>query len=210
MSDPNLHVLDHPVAGDALRQLRDERTEPPAFRGAMHRLTTLLGAQALRDAPVRQLSVRTPLEKTQAVTFAKRVLISPVLRAGLGMVDPILALVPEAVVGCLGFYRDETSLEPVPYYEKLPTPAEDWLTLLVDPMLATGGTAVAAIDLLKANGFTDLRLVCALAAPEGVAAVRSKHPELPIHAGALDRQLNEKGYILPGLGDAGDRQLGTL
>ncbi|WP_428386861.1 uracil phosphoribosyltransferase [Mucisphaera sp.] len=207
---PSLTVLDHPIADDAIRQLRDHRTEPPTFREAMHRLTMLLAVEALRGAPRRMMSVQTPLEVTEASTLERRVLIAPILRAGLGMVDPILRLTPDAVVGCLGFYRDEQSLEAVPYYEKLPTAQDDWLTLVVDPMLATGGTAVAALDLLVSQGFTHLHLLSAIAAPEGVATVHASHPGVPIFTGSLDRQLNDQGYILPGLGDAGDRQLGTL
>lgn len=210
MSSAPLHVLDHPLADDALLRLRDEKTPPPAFREAVHQLTMLLGMEALRDAPRRPVRVRTPLEETDAATLAVRILVAPVLRAGLGMVDPLQTLVPDAVIGCLGFYRNEESLEPVAYYEKLPGPSDDWLPLLVDPMLATGGTAVAALDLLRKQGFPTPRMLCVIAAPEGVKAVHDRYPEVPIYAGALDRELNDVGYILPGLGDAGDRQLGTV
>ncbi|QDU72281.1 Uracil phosphoribosyltransferase [Mucisphaera calidilacus] len=210
MHDEQLRILDHPLADDALRLMRDETTGPAAFRGALERMTTLLCVAALEDAPRQAMLVRTPLEETAAATLGGRVLIAPVLRAGLGMVDPMLRLVPDAVVGCLGFYRNEQSLQPVAYYEKLPEAGEDYTTLVVDPMLATGGTSVAALDLLKERGFPSPKLLCVIAAPEGVMAVRSVHPDVAIVAGALDRELNERGYILPGLGDAGDRQLGTL
>ncbi len=204
-----LHVSNHPAILHKLAVLRDERTEAKKFREVVRELSWLLGYEALADARIRPLDVTTPMETTPCHELADRIGLIPILRAGLGMVDAMLDLMPTAQVWHLGLFRDERTLQPVEYYNKLPNSASVDLCLILDPMLATGGSAIAAIDVLKRWGAVRIKLVNLIAAPEGVAAVAAAHPEVEIYAAALDRQLNEKGYILPGLGDAGDRQFGT-
>ena len=206
---PNLHLSRHPAVLHKLAILRDEKTEPKKFREVVRELSWLLGYEALADARLRPLRVRTPLEEIDAHELADRIGLVPILRAGLGMVDAMLELMPTAQVWHLGLFRDERTLRPVEYYNKLPDSATVDLCLILDPMLATGGSATAAIDVLKRWGATRIKLINLIAAPEGVAAVSAAHPDVTIHCAALDRQLNEQGYILPGLGDAGDRQFGT-
>ena len=209
MPTPTLHVSHHPAVLHKLAILRDERTEPKKFREVVRELSWLLGYEALADVAVRPLEIRTPLESMTAHELGERVGFVPILRAGLGMVDAMLELMPTAQVWHLGLFRDERTLRPVEYYNKLPDSATVDLCLILDPMLATGGSATAAIEVLKKWGAVRIKLVNLIAAPEGVAAVAAAHPDVEIHCAALDRQLNEKGYILPGLGDAGDRQFGT-
>jgi len=207
-----LHVSRHPAVLHKLAILRDEATEPKKFREVVRELSWLLGYEALADARVRPLTVRTPIEETQAHELADRIGLVPILRAGLGMVDAMLELMPTAQVWHLGLFRDERTLRPVEYYNKLPDSASVDLCLILDPMLATGGSATAAIEVLKRWGAVKpvrIKLVNLIAAPEGVAAVTEAHPDVEIYCAALDRGLNDKGYILPGLGDAGDRQFGT-
>ncbi len=206
---PALHVSQHPAVLHKLAILRDEDTEPKKFREVVRELSWLIGYEALADARVRELTVRTPIESTSAHELADRIGLVPILRAGLGMVDAMLELMPTAQVWHLGLFRDERTLRPVEYYNKLPDSATVDLCLILDPMLATGGSATAAIDVLKRWGAIRIKLVNLIAAPEGVEAVTRAHPDVPIYAAALDRQLNERGYIMPGLGDAGDRQFGT-
>ncbi len=212
MSTPTLHVSQHPAVQHKLRILRDETTEPKKFREIVRELSWLLGYEALADARLRPHEVRTPLETTDASELDDRIGLVPILRAGLGMVDAMLELMPTAEVWHLGLFRDERTLRPVEYYNKLPDSATVDLCLILDPMLATGGSATAAIEVLKRWGAVTpvrIKLVNLIASPEGVRAVSEAHPDVEIYAAALDRQLNEKGYILPGLGDAGDRQFGT-
>ncbi len=210
VSEPtNLHVSTHPAVLHKLAVLRDTATEPKKFREVVRELSWLLGYEALADARVRPVSVRTPLETMEGRELADRIGLVPILRAGLGMVDAMLELMPTAQVWHLGLFRDERTLRPVEYYNRLPDSATVDLCLILDPMLATGGSATAAIEVLKRWGAVRIKLVNLIAAPEGVAAVAAAHPDVQIHAAALDRQLNGKGYILPGLGDAGDRQFGT-
>ncbi|HEY7591144.1 MAG TPA: uracil phosphoribosyltransferase [Candidatus Limnocylindrales bacterium] len=209
---PNLHVSQHPAVLHKLAILRDEKTEPKKFREIVRELSWLLGYEALADARVRPLTVTTPIEETQAHELGDRIGLIPILRAGLGMVDAMLELMPTAQVWHLGLFRDERTLRPVEYYNKLPDSASVDLCLILDPMLATGGSATAAIEVLKRWGAVTpvrIKLVNLIAAPEGVKAVTEAHPDVHIHCAALDRQLNDKGYIMPGLGDAGDRQFGT-
>jgi uracil phosphoribosyltransferase len=205
----NLHVSSHPAVQHKLSLLRDETTDPKKFRELVREISWLVGYEALADARTRQVSVRTPLEETAGAQLADRIGLVPILRAGLGMVDAMLELMPTAQVWHLGLFRDERTLQPVEYYNKLPDSATVELCLILDPMLATGGSATAAIDVLKKWGAMRIKLLNLIAAPEGVAAVEQAHPDVPIFCAALDRQLNEKGYIMPGLGDAGDRQFGT-
>ncbi len=204
-----LHVSRHPAVLHKLAVLRDVDTEPKKFREVVRELSWLLGYEALEDAKTRPLEIRTPMESMEASELGERIGLVPILRAGLGMVDAMLELMPTAQVWHLGLFRDERTLRPVEYYNKLPDSATVDLCLILDPMLATGGSATAAIDVLKRWGAVRIKLVNLIAAPEGVAAVQAAHPDVEIHCAALDRQLNEKGYIMPGLGDAGDRQFGT-
>jgi uracil phosphoribosyltransferase len=207
-----LHVSQHPAVLHKLGILRDESTEPKKFREVVRELSWLLGYEALADAHVRDLTVRTPLEEMAGNELADRIGLVPILRAGLGMVEAMLELMPTAQVWHLGLFRDERTLRPVEYYNKLPDSATVDLCLILDPMLATGGSATAAIDVLKRWGAVTpvrIKLVNLIAAPEGVAAVAAAHPDVEIYCAAIDRQLNDRGYILPGLGDAGDRLFGT-
>jgi uracil phosphoribosyltransferase len=206
---PTLHVSRHPAVLHKLAILRDEHTEPKKFREVVRELSWLLGYEALADARVRSLTIRTPLEEMAANELDDRIGLVPILRAGLGMVDAMLELMPTAQVWHLGLFRDERTLRPVEYYNRLPDSATVDMCLILDPMLATGGSATAAIEVLKRWGAVRIKLVNLIAAPEGVKAVTEAHPDVHIYCAALDRQLNEKGYILPGLGDAGDRQFGT-
>jgi uracil phosphoribosyltransferase len=206
---PNFHVSEHPAVRHKLGILRDERTEPKKFREVVRELSWLLGYEALADARTRPIDVPTPLEVMAGEELADRIGFIPILRAGLGMVDAFLELMPTAQVWHLGLFRDERTLRPVEYYNKLPSTSNVDLCLILDPMLATGGSATAAIEVLKRWGAVRIKLVNLIAAPEGVDAVLKAHPDVEIYTAALDRQLNEKGYIMPGLGDAGDRQFGT-
>lgn len=204
-----LSVVNHPVLDDRLAVLRDAATPHGVFRLALHEASAILAIEATRDLPTVERTIETPLESAGARRLEAPIIIVPVLRAGLGMVEGFLRLLADARVGHLGLQRDEDTLEPTGYFERLPPGMGEAYVFLLDPMLATGGSAVAALDRLKANGARRLRLICLVAAPEGVEAVREVHPDVPIWTAALDRQLDEHGYIRPGLGDAGDRVFGT-
>jgi uracil phosphoribosyltransferase len=206
---PNPYVSTHPAVLHKLALLRDERTDPKKFRELVREISWLVGYEALADTPLNEIEVQTPLEVTTGHELAERIGLVPILRAGLGMVDAFLELFPESQVWHLGLFRDERTLRPVEYYNKLPDQTTVDTCLILDPMLATGGSATAAIEVLKEWGARRIKLVNLIAAPEGVAAVNEAHPDVRIYCAALDRQLNEKGYIQPGLGDAGDRQFGT-
>ena len=206
---PTLHVSRHPAVLHKLALLRTVATDPKKFRELVREISWLVGYEALEDARVRPLRVQTPLETIDGAELADRIGLIPILRAGLGMVDAMLELMPTAQVWHLGLFRDERTLRPVEYYNRLPDTATVDLCLILDPMLATGGSASAAIEVLKDWGASRIKLLNLIAAPEGVRAVATAHPDLAIHCAALDRQLDERGYILPGLGDAGDRQFGT-
>lgn len=203
-----LHVVDHPLLQRALTVLRDRATPSGAFRHAMNDAATLLAVEALRDLPLEEIDVETPLEATKGHRLGKPVVVVPVLRAGLGMLDGFTRLVPEARVGHLGMFRDERTLSPVSYYANVPR-VRGARVLVLDPMLATGGSAASAVAHLKERGADDLAVVCLVAAPEGVRRLASYHPDVPVYAAALDRELDEHAYIRPGLGDAGDRTFGT-
>ncbi|HET9879088.1 MAG TPA: uracil phosphoribosyltransferase [Candidatus Limnocylindria bacterium] len=209
-SPPNLHISRHPLVAHKLSILRDVSTEPKKFRELVRELTWLLGYEAMADLAPRAKQVETPLEVTDGAELEPRVGLVPVLRAGLGMVDAMLELVPTAEVWHIGLYRDERTLKPVEYYNKLPDAATVQICLILDPMLATGGSAAATVDILKAWGAVRIKQVSLIAAPEGVATLSGAHPDVDIHVAAIDRALNERGYIVPGLGDAGDRQFGTF
>jgi len=212
MPPTTLHVSQHPAVLHKLAILRDEKTEPKKFREVVRELSWLLGYEALADARVQPREVVTPIETMEGRELGERIGLIPILRAGLGMVDAMLELMPTAEVWHLGLFRDERTLRPVEYYNKLPDSANVDLCLILDPMLATGGSATAAIEVLKRWGAVTpvrIKLINLIAAPEGVEAVSQAHPDVEIHCAALDRELNDKGYIMPGLGDAGDRQFGT-
>jgi uracil phosphoribosyltransferase len=204
-----IRVVEHPVLARAVTVLRSVDTSRAAFRAALAEASAMLAYEALRDLPEREVQVTTPLEVTRGALPAKPVVVIAILRAGLGMVDGFLRLVPDAAIGHLGMRRNEQTLQPEAYYESLPAGIPDSTVFVVDPMLATGGSAVAALRRLRQSGATDLRLVSLVAAPEGVRRVREAEPDLPMLAAALDRELDERGYIRPGLGDAGDRIFGT-
>ncbi|HVM42310.1 MAG TPA: uracil phosphoribosyltransferase [Gemmatimonadales bacterium] len=207
---PNLTILGHPLIKHKLHVLRDKRTPVKDFRDLVSEIAMLMAYEVTKDLPTEPVEFDTPLEHMTGEKVAgKKLALVPVLRAGLGMVDGILRLVPAARVGHIGLYRDHDTLRPVDYYYKVPSAREQRDFFLLDPMLATGGSAVAACTKLKKSGARSLRLLCIVAAPEGVKAMLDAHPDVPVYAAALDRQLNEKGYILPGLGDAGDRLFGT-
>ncbi len=200
--------LDHPLARHLLGALRDERTPPSLFRTLTKRLSALLMAEATRDLALRKRRVRTPLEETDAEVLDEPVVVVPILRAGLGMLDAATELLPEVRVGYLGLERDDATFEPSSYYANLP-PMTGARTFILDPMLATGGSARAAISAVKAEGAVEVRMVSVVAAPEGIAAVRSEHPDVGIVTASVDRGLNASAYIVPGLGDFGDRLFGT-
>ncbi len=206
----NIIVLDHPLIRHKLAIIRDKNTDTKQFREIIKEVAMLMAYESFKDVPTQEIEVETPLEKTkQTVVKENSVAIVPILRAGLGMVDGILSLFPAAKVGHIGLCRNEETLEPEVYYCKLPPQIEEKVVMVVDPMLATGGSACDAIQMLKNRGCKKIRLMSIIAAPEGVEKVAKAHPDVAIYISTLDRCLNDKGYILPGLGDAGDRIFGT-
>jgi uracil phosphoribosyltransferase len=200
-------VVDHALAGHLLAQLRSQETAPPVFRTLAKRLALTLALEAIRDLPTTEVVVRTPLEETTGRVLGDLVAV-PILRAGLGMLEAVTELFPEVAVGYIGLERDEASLEPQSYYRKLP-PVQRRHVLVLDPMLATGGSGSAATSAVKEGGPASIRFVCVVAAPEGIRRMEADHPDVPIFTAAIDRELNERGYIMPGLGDFGDRLFGT-
>ena len=206
----HLTVIDHPLVQHKLSIMRRKETPTSTFRQLLRETSMLLTYEITRDLPLTTMNVDTPLCGMQAPTLdGKKLALISILRAGNGLLDGMLEVIPAARVGFVGMYRDEETLEPVEYYCKVPPELDKRLVIVVDPMLATGNSSVAAIDRLKEAGANDLRMLCLLAAPEGVARMKDVHPDVPIFAGALDEKLNERGYIVPGLGDAGDRMYGT-
>jgi uracil phosphoribosyltransferase len=204
-----LTVIGHPVLADRLTVLRDRATPHGAFRQALYECSAIMAVEVTRELPVREVTIETPLEAASGLRVRDEVTVVPVLRAGLGMVEGFLRLLPDARVGHLGIQRDEADHEPVDYYERLPPGLPDARVYVLDPMLATGGSAVRALQHLKASGARFLEVVCLVAAPEGVRAVQAEHPDVRIWTAAVDRELDENAYIRPGLGDAGDRVFGT-
>jgi uracil phosphoribosyltransferase len=205
----NLTVIRHPLIQHKLSHLRHRGTGKKLFKELVDEIAALMTYEVTRDLKVEDVEVETPLERMTGKRIrGRKLVVVPILRAGLGMVDGMVKLVPGARVGHVGLYRDEATLKPIEYYAKLPDPRNRTF-IVVDPMLATGGSAVAAVELVKRRGAEDVRFMCLVAAPDGVRAMLSAHPGVPVYAAALDRQLNERGYILPGLGDAGDRLFGT-
>ena len=205
-----MYLVEHPLVQQALQSLRDVRTPPDRFRQIATRISVLLAAEALRDLPTRDVPIETPLGAARGRVVASDVVVVPVLRAGLGMLDAVLQLLPDAKVGHIGLQRDETTAVASRYYSKLPAGLAQSHVLVIDPMLATGGSAVAALDLLAAAGARDMRMICIVSAPEGIALVQAHHPSVPIYTPVVDERLNDHKFIVPGLGDFGDRLYGTL
>ena len=205
-----LKVVDHPLVQHKLTLMRDKNTPTAVFRQLLREITLLMLYEITRELPMTTKAVETPLEEMESPTLAgKKLALVSILRAGNGMLDGALELIPAARVGFVGLYRDEETLKPVQYYFKVPEGMDDRMVIAVDPMLATGNSSAAAIDLLKESGATNIRFLCLLAAPEGIERMKEAHPDVPIVTAAVDRGLNKNGYIMPGLGDAGDRMFGT-
>ncbi len=204
----NLHVVDHPLAQHLLTQLRNKHTPPEVFRSLTRKLTTILAIEATRSLSVESVAVETPLEETQGTVLSTRLVVVPILRAGLGMLEAVVDLYPDVSVGYIGMERDHATAVANSYYLKLP-PVEGRTVLLIDPMLATGGSVDQALAAIRSRGAEAMILVCIVAAPEGVERITKHHPDVPIYAAALDRELNPAKYILPGIGDFGDRLYGT-
>ncbi len=206
----NVTIVGHPLVVHKLSLMRDKTTPSAVFRQLLREISLLLGYEVLRDLPVELRAIETPVGPTEAPFIkGKKLVFVPILRAGMGLADGLLDLVPSARVGHIGLYRDPKTLQPVEYYNKLPEDIGDRLVVLVDPMLATGNSVIKAVSILKERGVKDIKLVCLLAAPEGVAALTAAHPDIHIYTAAVDSHLNDHGYIVPGLGDAGDRMYGT-
>jgi len=204
-----VHVIDHPLVKRNLSVLRDKTTPTSQFRPTVHQLASLMAYEVTKDINLQSYEIETPLEKTQGYFISDQIVIVPILRAGLGILDGFLQYLPEARVGMLGLYRDHRTHEPVEYYSNIPSGIEKSLVIIIDPMLATGGSAIMAADYLKKLGAKKMKFVSLISAPEGIEAFHEKHPSIPVYTGSVDRQLNSKKYILPGLGDAGDRIFGT-
>lgn len=205
----NVYPSRHPLVAHKLTLLRDQNTEPKKFRELVREIAALLTYEATADLSTMNAQVQTPLEVAEGAQLKEKIGLVPILRAGLGMVEGVWGLMPSAEVWHIGLYRDERTLKPVEYYNKLPIEPTVSVCLILDPMLATGGSAVATVDVLKRWGVKKIKFVGIIAAPEGIRLMQERHPEVPIHLAAIDERLNDSGYILPGLGDAGDRQFGT-
>lgn len=205
-----VNILDHPLIQHKLTQIRQKETSTTQFRQMINEIGGLMVYEITRDLPLEQIEIETPVAKTKANVIAgKKMVVVPILRAGLGMVDGILQMIPSARIGHIGIFRDEETLQPVEYFAKFPDELDQRDIFIVDPMLATGGSAIAAINSIKQRGAKNIKLVCLVGAPEGVKAINDAHPDVTIYLASLDEKLNEKGYIVPGLGDAGDRIFGT-
>ncbi len=205
-----VNILDHPLIQHKLTQIRQKDTSTTQFRQMINEIGGLMVYEITRDLPLEQIEIETPVAKTKANVIAgKKMVVVPILRAGLGMVDGILQMIPSARIGHIGIFRDEETLQPVEYFAKFPEELDQRDIFIVDPMLATGGSAIAAINSIKQRGAKNIKLVCLVGAPEGVKAINEAHPDVTVYLASLDEKLNEKGYIVPGLGDAGDRIFGT-
>lgn len=209
ITGPNWQVINHPLVQQKLGRVRDQRTDNETFRRLLSDISRLMCYEITRDLPVRSIPIQTPLESTEATELDMTVVLVPILRAGLGMLDGMLGLIPNARVGFIGLYRDETTLEPIEYYGKFPPDLNNSFVILVDPMLATGGSAADAVTKLKERGATNLKFMALVASPAGLAVMQARHPDVMIYTASVDRELNAKSYIVPGLGDAGDRLYGT-
>ncbi len=207
---PNFNLVDHPLVKKDITVLRDALTQPEAFRAAVKRIANIIAVEISKDLKLLEIEIDTPLERTTGYRLDSDIVLVPVLRAGLGMVSGFLEIIPDAKVGHIGLQRDETTLKPIEYYYKTPKNIDMSKVILIDPMLATGGSSSEAIKYLKKRGVKNLIFACLVAAPEGIKKLLEDHPDIKIFGAAVDRELNGKGYILPGLGDAGDRTFGTL
>ena len=206
----NVHIMDHPLIQHKITLLRDKNTGSKEFRELVAEIAMLMCYESTRDLPLKEIVIETPICQTKAnVISGRKLAFVPILRAGLGMVEGMLALVPAAKVGHIGLYRDHETLQPVEYYCKLPADITERDVIVLDPMLATGGSATDAVTMIKRKGAKNIKFMCIIAAPDGVVAMQKMHPDVPVYCGALDEKLNEVGYIIPGLGDAGDRIFGT-
>ncbi|HBA60755.1 MAG TPA: uracil phosphoribosyltransferase [Elusimicrobia bacterium] len=205
----NVHISKHPLVLDKISRLRDKKTSVTDFRRLMGELSMFLAYDALAHAKVKSVRVRTPISLANAMALSQDLVFVAILRAGLGMLDGLLKLYPEAKLAHIGIYRDEETLKPVKYYARMPANVADSLVVIVDPMLATGGSAVEAVEIMKSRGARHICFICMIAAKEGIKRLSAAHPEMPIYVGTVDEGLNDKGYIVPGLGDAGDRMFGT-
>ena len=206
----NVFLIDHPIVKRDITILRDKNTDSENFRAVLQRVSNILAVELSKEFSLTQTETETPLEKTKGAKLSNDVILVPVLRAGLGMVNGFLQIIPEAKVGHIGLQRDEETLKPIEYYYKVPKNLESAEVVILDPMLATGGSASEALKYLKKRGASKMAFACLVAAPEGIEKINSEHPDVKIFAAAIDRELNSKGYIVPGLGDAGDRTFGTL
>ncbi|MDR1942895.1 MAG: uracil phosphoribosyltransferase [Endomicrobium sp.] len=206
----NLHIVSHPLIKDKLASIRNKNTPSPKFKALVNEVAMLMVYEITKDIPVIPVEIETPVGIAKCEVYNHQMLLVPILRAGIGMVDGILELIPSSKVGHIGIFRDEETLKPNVYYFKIPQDAHDMDIILVDPMLATGGSITVALDKLKEAGCSNIKILCLVAAPEGVAILHKNHPEIPIYTAVLDERLNENGYIVPGLGDAGDRLFGTI
>ncbi|MBP3360981.1 MAG: uracil phosphoribosyltransferase [Clostridia bacterium] len=205
-----VHVMDHPLILHKISMMRDKDATVKDFRELVYEIALLMGYESTRDLTLIDKEVQTPMGIAKGKAIVKQVAIVPILRAGLGMVDALMSLIPAAKVGHIGLYRDHETLEPVEYYCKLPPEIENRQVIVLDPMLATGGSAIAAINFIKKRGAKNIKFMCLIAAPEGIKSLTEAHPDVEIYCGAVDEKLNENGYIVPGLGDAGDRLFGTV
>lgn len=211
MSDLKINVINHPLIQHKLTLMRRKETGAKDFRQLLDEISMLMAYEVTRDFPTKDVEIETPISKCTAKVLAgKKVAVVPILRAGLGMVNGIINLIPAAKIGHIGMYRDEKTLEPVEYFCKMPKDLSERLMIVVDPMLATGGSAVAAVDILKKRGAKFMLFMCLLSAPEGIKLFNEKHPDVPVYTACIDDHLNEHGYIVPGIGDAGDRIFGTI
>lgn len=208
--DEKVFVMNHPLIQHKLTIMRDKNTSVKDFRDCAYEIGLLLGYEATKEMELEDIEIETPITKMVGKKMKRQIALVPILRAGLGMVDALMNIIPAAKIGHIGLYRNEETLEPVEYYCKLPTDVADRQVLVLDPMLATGGSAIDAISMIKKRGVTRIKFVCIIAAPVGIEALRKAHPDVEIYCGAVDEKLNENGYIVPGLGDAGDRLFGTL
>jgi len=208
--DERVFVMNHPLIQHKLTIMRDKNTSVKDFRDCAYEIGLLLGYEATKEMELEDMAIETPITKMTGKKMKRQIALVPILRAGLGMVDALMNILPAAKIGHIGLYRNEETLEPVEYYCKLPTDVADRQVLVLDPMLATGGSAIDAITMIKKRNVTRIKFVCIIAAPAGIEALRKAHPDVDIYCGAVDEKLNENGYIVPGLGDAGDRLFGTL
>ena len=205
-----VHEMTHPLILHKISMIRDEKTTVKDFRELVYEISLLMGYESTRDLDMIEQTVKTPIAETTGKFIAKQVALVPILRAGLGMVDALMSIIPAAMVGHVGLYRDHETLVPKDFYCKLPPDIDKRQVIVLDPMLATGGSSIAAIDFIKQRGAKRIKLMCIIGAPEGVEAVMNAHPDIELFVGTIDEKLNEKGYIVPGLGDAGDRLFGTI